>query len=248
MNNNSLKFLILIAVQFIYFNTNSFGSDVPENESGVSRELNVRAFYKINDSVVGIAEIEIKDPTYDLQSQLIRLGSRYSLNDNFKIGIFISRARALKHDNNWVKEGQVWGWNNSKKITETSIYPELSYRNLFGEMTYELKLKYAYSSLYNERDLYSKFILIRNLSNVWTFILSDEIKFSLTDKERIVKENWLYFNTLFKVNSQLMLGPLVGYSKRFWTTSENHSQLRSNSYESSEKAISFGLVINFYIN
>lgn len=219
----------------------------PANDRGNTKELNVRSFYKINDQLLSIAAIEIKDPSFDEQQRSINFGARYSLSDNFKLGLFAAYIQNQKHNNNWVKENGVWHWNNANNKRDYNIAPEVSYRNLIRELMYEFKLRYVFSTQFNEQDTFAKINLVYNITTAWTLILSDEVKLSFTNKEKTLQEYWVYFSPFYKVNNLIQMGPLFGYSKRFWTTSDMHKTLRTDTYSTAESSVNLGLNVNFYI-
>ena len=240
---------LLIIIYSLLFTHNIFAAaHMPEDQKGQTKELNIRSFYKINEKTWAIAEVEIKDPSYDKQFRALRLGSRYSLSDNFKFGLFVGRVEFQKHHDNWIREDGVWKWNNDQNKNETIFYPELSYRDLFKDLVYEIKLKYILSSLFDEKDLFIKFNLMYSASTKWQIIASDEVKTSLTNKEKTLLENWIYLSPFYKLNPHLFLGPTIGYFKRFWTTSAFHKSLRSDTYQSNDSSTSIGFNINFYLN
>ena len=221
-------------------------ADVPASVRGSSKELNLRAFYKINDSFTSVASAEIKDPSFDVQEKLYLFGTRYSLSDNIKLGLFAGYVQNRAHNDNWVKQSGSWKWNHIGN-NEMIYYPEFSYRNLLGDLVYELKIKYVYSTIFNEKDFFTKLNLIYNFTPKFFLITSDEVKFSLTNKEKSLSENWVYLIPFYKVTPKIMLGPSIGYFKKFWTTSSAHKALRTNTYVADESAVSVGLNINFYL-
>jgi hypothetical protein len=140
----------------------------PGNDRGNTKELNVRYFYKINESLLAVASVEIKDPSFDEQQRSVNIGARYSLSDNFKLGLFVGRVENQKHNDNWVKENGIWHWNNASNSRDYNIAPEVSYRNLINDLVYEIKLRYVFSTQFNEQDTFVKLNLIQNVSPAWT--------------------------------------------------------------------------------
>lgn len=223
-------------------------ADVPPNEKGVTKEVNLRAFYKATESTMLIASVEVKDPDFDEQLRVFHMGGRYSLSENFKFGVFAGMIQKLRHNNNWIRENGLWKWNNKTNKNEYVFYPELSYRDMFYDLVYEIKIKYVYSDLFNEQDFFTKFSLIYNQSPAWTYVISDEIKFSLRNMEKTLSENWIYLSAFYKLNSVITAGPTAGYFQRFWTTSDFHKSIRTNTYKTSDNSYSLGLNVNFYLN
>ena len=222
-------------------------NNIPSNDRGLTKELNVRSFYKVNDLLSGISYLEVKDSAFDVPQRALHLGARYSLSDNFKLGLFAGYVQYQKHNDNWVKDGSVWKWNNDQ-TNETIYYPELSYRNLFGDLVYELKIKYVFSTLFDEKRVLTKLIFTYNFSPKIILIASDEIKFSFSNEEKKLSETWIYLSSFYKISPHVLIGPTTGYFKRYWTTSAVHKKLRTNSYQSNDSSVSVGLNVNFYLN
>lgn len=220
----------------------------PVNDEGLTKELNLRSFYKVSEQLLTVASIEIKDPIFDEQQRAILFGSRYSLSDNFRLGLFLGYFQNRRHHNNWVKKNGVWLWNNAENKRDYDIAPEVSYRNLINNLVYEIKIKYVFSTEFNEQNTFAKLNLVYNFSPAWTLILSDEVKISFSNKERTLQENWIYFSPFYKLNNYIQLGPIIGYFNRFWTRSEVHKNLRTDTYLANESSVSVGLNMNFYGN
>ena len=240
---------ILLALGCFVLNYSLFAAITsPPAERGLAKELNVRSFYKLNENLIAVASIEIKDPSFDQQQRSYNLGSRYSLSENFKLSLFLGYVQNQKHNDNWVKENGLWHWNNENNKRDYNIAPEVSYRNLIRDLVYEFKMRYVLSRQFNEQNAFLKGNLIYNTSPLWTFILSNETKFSLSNNEKTFQENWSYFSPYYKLNNQIQMGPTFGYFKRFWTTSAIHKQLRTDAYLARDSAVSLGLNVNFYLN
>lgn len=243
MNKMLLKLFIILLLNIKLVNAET----TPKNEQGATKELSIKSFYNLNEKTVGIFELQTIRPSFDEHQRSIQIGARYSLSDNSKIGLFIANIQNQKHNNNWIKEGGVWKWNNEKN-NENIIYPELSYRNLLGALVYEFKLKYVYSNLFDEKDLLTKLNLMYNTSPSWILILSDEVKFSFSNNEKTISENWIYLSSFYRFNNQFLIGPKIGFFERYWTTSDTFKRLRPGSYLSTDSSVSLGLNINIYLN
>ncbi|MBC7714869.1 MAG: hypothetical protein H7177_16095 [Rhizobacter sp.] len=239
---------VVILILGIFISKNSFSAvNTPSNDRGPTKEFNVRVFYKVNDSLTAISYLEVKDPSFDFQQRSAYFGARYSLSENIKFGAFAGYLQSQKHNDSWIKDGNDWKWDNNAS-NEMVYYPEVSYRNLIGDFVYEVKVKYVFSSIFNEKDFFTKFNLIYDFSPRIILIGSDEIKFSFANKEKTLSENWIYLSPFYKINPHFFIGPTIGYFKRFWTTSEVHKTLRTNSYQSNDSSVSLGLNLNIYLN
>ena len=244
--NSMLKSFIFLSALFFNQNTHALVS-TPDNHKGACEEVKFNTLYHYNDQITGVVNLDIRDPDFDIQELSLQAGGRYSLTDNFKLGVFTGILQHHKHNDDWIKEAGVWQWSNANHKTETIFFPEISYRNLLGQFVYEIRLKYVMSNLFHEKDFFVKASLIDPLNPKWTLIISDEQKISPKNNEKKFTENWLYLIALYRLNPSMMLGPQIGHSTQIWTTSEVHKALRSDYYESHDNSFNAGLVFNLYL-
>jgi hypothetical protein len=239
----------------LLFITNSVhASHIPkEGETESNNRYTFRYFHKFTPKVRSLVEYDYKSSEFMSDEQAIKIGARYRLTKNFKLGAFYERASGLRHDDDWIWTPSGWIWRDTENRNETIILLEASYRNRLLDLDntlYELRYTNHFNHFNDHNTAKLRLGLTHIISGDSSPLLNlyahYEMYLATNFGDKLLYENWLYTGLLYHFNSVIKPGIFYNYRSGTWTTSQDSKDRNQSSYEVDHSAHYLGLNLNIY--
>jgi len=212
-----------------------------------------RTFYPYK-KVKLLGELEFRQEENNRNYKALRLGGKYRLHRNLKLGAYFKRAYGLRHDDDWVKPDK-WKWLDSESRGENLFSIEASARTLLnslpgGSWVGEFRLQNE-MNLHNDQNVFK---LRPGLTYIWTkngkafinFYAQYEVYMPTNFSDESIYEKWAYLGSLYHFTKSLKFGVFYSQKSVTWTTSQTSTDLGNGKYSVTDKVQYLGIQINHY--
>ena len=227
------RFLIVVLALFV-FTTALNAAHLPTiAETGFEIQTHGRFFYLAGD-LSGMFEYtgRFEGAARDFRYQGFTLGGYYRPHSNLKIGAFYRLQTNVRHDNDWIKEGSAWIWEDASGRFEhlgiVDVTPRFQLGFLPGEnWVASVKARYEYNFSNAEQSLLLRpgltFFWLRDRAPVLNISAQYATYLSLNFGDKLWYRHGPYLNVLYHVGERLLVD--VGISKHwiYWSESEQFS-------------------------
>ena len=244
------KILLAVAIGFT-----ASASLLPQSHDGeLNNRITLRAFKKIKDwSLLG--EYEYRTEVESRNYQSLKIGGRYRLLRNLKLGAYFRRTMGERHDDDWIKPDNNWIWDDTNSRGESHLILEATPRmmmsflpgeNWVGEFRINLE-----QNLYNDN---SSLKFRPGLTYFWfndgepfiNFYTQYELYMPLNYSEVTFYEKWIYVGMLWHTSKEVKLGLSVATRDQAWTNSKEAKSRSLEAYEITGNDIFLGVNLNYY--
>jgi len=240
------KFLFIFLLS-----SNIFAGGVPaENETGLNSKVILRHFHKFSPKINSLLEYNWSKEELLRKEQSIKLGFKYRIHNNVKLGLFYKKAYGLRHDDDWVWQNAKWKWNETNSRGENFLIAEAGYKRLVDKFILETRLTYEHN-FFNDHDAikirpgFTYLVLDQGAAFINLF-LNYEAYLPLNFSEKSIYEHWIYTGLLYHYSDVIKPGVFYNYKKGYWTSSKDFKARNSSSYEVSSNSHYLGVSLNIY--
>lgn len=241
--------MIKLLICLIGISTISFAGNTPNDQEGSAFEQKIRAFYKADDFHF-LFEVKMAEEKERDSKQSFRIGAKYRLHPNLKVGLYYNRAFAKRHEEDWGKN-PTWGWQNTKNRGENELIFELSPRmTITSTIIGELRTQLVYNEFNKNQTLKLRpgltYFIFNKGKPFLNLYFQYELYNSLNFSENITYERWGYIGSLYHVSKSFLIGPYIARRKVRWANTEDFKKITGKSYQIESNTFVLGLASNFY--
>lgn len=249
------KFIAVVLLFFFSERTTASNTPAPEVKDSLNLAGRLSLFYSPEDSPASLAfSYAQNDFAEERKFRQARLGGRWRLHTNFKLGLFLARTWGLRHDQDWITLNGRWHWRDTNDRDEDIAILEATSRShasfLPGkDWVAEMRVNFENNMNNGQRTVkfrpgltYFKF---RKGELFYQTFLRFEAYVPLNYSQVSIYEKWLYTGVGFNLVNSMMLGLQYSLYELIWSQTDNFETRFSKSYESTEKGSQLMLFLNY---
>ncbi len=203
--------------------------------------------FAASERVTWMGEYAAAGQPEDRRPKEYTLGWYYAFTPNWKVGGFVRQAHGQRHDEDWHSENGVWSWNHTNSRGETFLIGDVTGKiRIAGSWVGEFKTRYLYNGFNDHRTL-----MVRpGVSYFWenegrlvaNIFAQLELDFPLNHGTRLITDKWLYFGSLFHINSTLDVGPFAALAWQTWGRPQAYADKGGAPFTVSGRSTTLGLI------
>jgi len=218
----------------------------PSVETEVDPAIDAHLFYKKNkwEHVLKYRWAPIGQENF----QEFTFSSRFSFENNYKVGLYATRAFEEKHFSDWQKINGKFQWRDLDGERETHLGGFVQKKwilsdNLGSELRVHLERRITREN---------NFLRIRpgitwTATPLWTTYLRYEA-YSLLGNDVASLYRWgVYLGALYRGFSNIVMGPFARYNRQEWWTSPAFKKEANYTYRSHEHRYSMGVSLIYFL-
>ncbi|OUR99766.1 hypothetical protein A9Q84_01700 [Halobacteriovorax marinus] len=231
--------------------TSILAGNVPaEGEAEVNSKIILRHFHQFTPKITSLIEYNWSQEELERKEKSLKLGFKYRVHNNVKLGIFYKRAYGLRHDDDWVWQNMKWLWNDTNSRGENILIGEAGYKKLFGNYIFETRLTYEHN-FFNDHDAIKvrpgvTYLVLDEGAAFINLFLNYEAYLPLNFSEKSIYEQWIYAGLLYHYSDVIKPGVFYNFRKGYWTSSKDFKDKNLGKYEQTHSSHYLGVSLNIY--
>lgn len=228
-----------------------FAGNVPtESDSGLNSKIVLRYFHKFSPKINSLIEYDWTKEELERKEKSIKLGFKYRIHHNIKLGLFYKRAYGLRHDDDWVWSNASWKWNETNSRGENFLIAEGGYKKLVNNFILETRFTYEHN-FFNDQDAIKlrpgfTYLLLDGGAAYLNLFLNYEAYIPLNFSEKSIYQHGIYTGLLYHYSDIIKPGVFYNFKKSYWTSSKDFKARSSGSYEVANPSHHLGVSLNIY--
>ncbi|GEM_PF-4267457 len=228
----------------------SYASNTPESESSIGAGLSLRHFHKFSPLIKSLIELNIEPENSTTTKKELQLGARFRLHQNIKVSGYYRNSYGLRHQDDWIKENNIWKWIDSSKRRESILGTNIILRAVYLDNILELRTSLE-RNFHNQQNTMKirpgiTHLFMNSGSPFINLFLQYEAYFPLNYHEKLIYKHGLYTGMLYHWKKWIKPGLFLKYTTTVWQNSEDAISRNVPSYNISDTSTIIGVNINFY--